>query len=61
MRNVSRKVMEKIKTHILYSTTLFSFFFSEKLAFYEIMWECMKETDGPQVTIKYDASALRAG
>jgi hypothetical protein len=57
MRNVSGKVIEKIKTHILYSTI----FFFQELAVYEIMWENMKETERTQVTIKYDACALRAG
>jgi hypothetical protein len=57
MRNVSDKVIEKIKTHILCSTI----FFFEKFAVYEIMWENMKETEGPQVTIKYETCTLRAG
>jgi len=34
-RDVSDKFVEKIKTHILYSTT----FPSENRAFYEIMWK----------------------
>ena len=35
MKNVSDKRVEKIKTHILCSTT---FFFCENRAVYEIMW-----------------------
>jgi hypothetical protein len=42
MRNVSEKVVEKIKTHIL---------FPENRAFYEIMWKNIVEPDRPQMTI----------
>ena len=38
MRNVSDKVVEKSKTHILCSTT---FFFSENCAIYETMWNIL--------------------
>jgi hypothetical protein len=34
LRNVSVKILKKIETHILHSTTLF-----ENHAFYEIMWQ----------------------
>ena len=46
MRNVSQNVVQKIKTHILYSVTLF-----ESLAVYEIMWKNVVEADRPQITI----------
>ena len=39
MRNISEKVVEKIKTHILCSTYLFVF---ENLAVYEIMWKSIR-------------------
>jgi hypothetical protein len=39
-------VVEKIKTHILYSIT-----FSENHAVYEIMWKNMVQPDRPQMTI----------
>jgi hypothetical protein len=51
------KVVEKIKTHILFSTV----FFSENRAVYEIMWKNMVEPDRPQMTILYGALALPAG
>jgi len=38
MRNVSDKILRKIKTHILYSTTFF-----ENRAIYEIMWKNIVE------------------
>jgi phosphoribosylpyrophosphate synthetase len=37
MRNLKTKVVEKIKTHILYSVTFFSSL--ENRAIYEIMWK----------------------
>ena len=48
MRNVSDKLVEKIKSHILCSIT---FFFLENLAVYEIMPKNTVETDRPQTTI----------
>ena len=42
------KFVEKIKTHILCSVT---FFFFEKLAVYEIMWQNIVELDRPQLKI----------
>ena len=36
MRNISDKIVEKIKTHILYLVT---FFFSKIVPFCEIMWK----------------------
>jgi hypothetical protein len=36
MRNLKTKVVQKLKTHILYSTT---FFFFENHSIYEIMWK----------------------
>jgi hypothetical protein len=56
MRNVSIKLVEKIKTHILCSITS-----SQKSCLYEIIWENMLQPDGPQITIKYGACALHAG
>ena len=46
MRNVSDKVVEKIKTHLLCSIVFF-----ENLAIYEIMWKNMVHPDRPQMTI----------
>ena len=46
MRNISDKVLEKIKTHILYSVT-----FSEIGAFYEIVWKNFVEWSRPEMTI----------
>jgi hypothetical protein len=46
MRNVSDKVVEKIKTHVLGSVT-----FSESSAICEIMWENMVQPDRPKTTI----------
>jgi len=40
------KVVEKIKTHILYSVN-----FSENRTLYEIMWKNTVERDGPQMAI----------
>jgi hypothetical protein len=39
-------VVEKIKTHILFSIT-----FSENRDVYEVMWKNMVEPDSPQMTI----------
>jgi hypothetical protein len=46
MRNVSEKIVEKIKTHISCSVI-----FSENRAVYEIMWKNMVEPDRPQMAI----------
>jgi hypothetical protein len=51
------KVVEKIKTHILYSIT----FFTENRAVYKIAWKYMVKSDMPQMTIQYGACALHAG
>jgi hypothetical protein len=50
------KVVKKIKTHILCSTTV-----SENRAVYEIMWKNMAQSDRTRVTISYGACALHAG
>jgi hypothetical protein len=50
------KVVEKIKTHILFSVT-----FPENRAVYEIMWKNMVQGNRPQMTIEYGACALHAG
>ena len=42
------KVVEKIKTHILCSTTSF---LSENRVIFEIMWKSILEPDQPQMTI----------
>ena len=42
------KVVKKIKTHVLFSVTIFC---SENLAIYEIMWKNMVETDRPRMAI----------
>jgi hypothetical protein len=47
MRNVSDKVVEKIKTHVLCSLTLF-----QNRAVYEITWKNIVELDRPQITIR---------
>jgi len=47
MQNVSDKVVERIKTHILYSIT----FFPENRAVYEIMWENIIEPDKLHMTM----------
>jgi len=57
IRNISDKVVAKIKTHILCSIP----FFSENCAIYEIMWENMVEPDGPQMTTEYGACTFHAG
>jgi len=48
MRSVSKKVVEKIKTHILCSI---SFFFYKNCVVCEIMWENMAEPDRSQMKI----------
>jgi hypothetical protein len=47
MRNVSDRVVEKTKTHILRSGT-----FSKILPFYEIMWKNIVEPDRPQMAME---------
>jgi len=47
MRNVSHRIVQKIKPHILCSIT----FLYENRAVYEIMWKNMVESDRPQMTI----------
>jgi len=72
MRNVSDKVVDKIKTHTLRSMTFFFFF--ENRAFYEKMWKNILERGMPQLTkwrvriafwichsCQYGACALHAG
>jgi len=46
MRNVSDKIIEKIKTHILCLAT-----FSENRTVYEIMWKNFEEPGRTQMTI----------
>ena len=47
MRNVSDRIVEKIKTHILCSVT---FFFLENRAVYETMWKNTVDRGRPQMT-----------
>jgi len=47
-RNVSGRVVEKIKTHILCSI---NFFFHENDNVYEIMWKNVVEPDRSQISI----------
>jgi len=47
MRNVSTKVVEKIKTHILCTVT----FFFLNHTIYEVMWKNNVELGRPQMTI----------
>ena len=47
MYNVSDRFVEKIKTHVF----MYSNFFFENRAVYEIMWKNMVEPDRPQVTV----------
>ena len=57
MRNIlNLNCRENQNTHFL-----FSIFFPESRAFYEIMWKNMIETDRLQMTIHYGACALHAG
>ena len=46
MRNVSAKVVEKIKAHILLAVT-----FLENRAFYEVMWKNIVERGRSQMTV----------
>jgi hypothetical protein len=45
MRNVSVETLEKVKTHILCSVTIF-----ENRAVYEILWKNVAEPETPQMT-----------
>jgi len=47
MRNVSGRVVDKIKTHSLCSVT-----FSENRAVCEIMWKNIVEPGGPKMTVR---------
>jgi hypothetical protein len=50
------KIVEKIKTRILYSVTYF-----ENLAVREIMWKDMAQPDRPSMKIQHGACALHPG
>jgi hypothetical protein len=56
MRNVSAKITEEIKTHILCSIP-----YSENRAVCEITWKNTVEPGRPQMTIEKGASTLHAG
>ena len=43
------EIVEKIRTHILYSVTLFFFF--ENRPVYEIMWKNIVQPERPQMTV----------
>ena len=53
MRNVSDKCLDKIKTQIFYSV----FFFFEKRAVFETVWNYTVEPDRPQITIRHVRNA----
>ena len=55
MRNVSNKIVEKIKIHILCSINFLN------RAFYEKMQKNMAEPEGPKMTSQYGACELHAG
>jgi hypothetical protein len=55
MRNVSEKVVEKIKTHSLCSVNSFS----ENNAIQEIMWKNMVQPDISQIEILYSAEEMK--
>jgi len=55
MTDFSNEVVEKIKTHILYSIIIFA----ENLAVYETMWKNMVKPDRPQMTIRRIRFACR--
>jgi hypothetical protein len=58
MTDVSYKVVEKIKTHILCSVT----YFQENLAVvFEIMCKNIVEPDRPQMPVYFGACPLHAG
>jgi hypothetical protein len=48
MRNVADKVIDNKKTHFVFSN-----FFFESRAVYEIMWKNVVERGRPQITILY--------
>jgi hypothetical protein len=54
MRNVSDKVVEKIKTHILDSILS-----PESRAVYERMWKNTVQPDRPQMTLQYRAEKMQ--
>ena len=58
-RNVSDRVAEKIKTYTVGQIMFFSP--SAHPGVYEIMWTNMVQANKPQMPIKQDARALRAG
>ena len=49
MKNVSEKVLEKIKTHFMFNNFLFVFFLNH--AFYEILWKNTVVPGRPQTTM----------
>jgi len=55
MKNISN-VVEKIKTHILCSISIFG-----KSSFYEMVWKNLVEPDRPQIAMLNGACTLRAG
>jgi hypothetical protein len=57
MENVlGKSCRENQNTHFMFSN-----FFSENRAVYEIMLKTLVETDGPQMTSQYGACTLNAG
>jgi hypothetical protein len=46
MRNISGKTVEKIETHFMFSK-----FFLENRAVYEIMWKYMAQPEWPQMAL----------
>jgi len=54
MRHVTEEVVEKIKTHSLYSVTSFS----EKNAVQEMMWKNVVQPDTSQFEILYSAEEM---
>jgi len=53
MRNISGKLVKKIKTNIFILNNVFSKFCS-----YEIMWKNMVQPESPQMTIYYGAEEM---
>jgi hypothetical protein len=51
-----KKVVEKIKTHLLFSVTVFP----ESCALYEIMWKNMVKPGRPQMTMSHNPCAVHA-
>jgi len=58
MRNVTDKIVEKIKTRVLRSIFFFSF---ENRAVYETVWQNIVEVGRPQITIWYGVCSFHAG